>query len=83
MGTGGTSAAGGSGASSGCSCGLGGISRGARPWGLLLAFGAVMAGMLQRLAVRRQLRAENADSAEPASTPGAADPKDKSDEPLP
>ena len=93
-GTGGgaTSAAGGStgnggsstvsGSSASCGCDLGGIPGSSGRLGLMLASGALVAGMLQRLAVRKESRAQ---SPEPAKNTGAskADPsKAESDEPL-
>jgi hypothetical protein len=64
-GVGGTSAGTGAAASSGCGCDLGGLRRSVGGYGALLAFGAVAAGQLRRLILRReQLARPNAPDGE-------------------
>jgi hypothetical protein len=83
MGTGGTSAASVPGASSGCGCDLGGIPGGGGRLGLVLASGALVAGMLQRLAVRKESRAQDADPPSESDASKADRTRDEKDGPLP
>ncbi len=83
MGTGGTSAVGGAGASSGCGCDLGAIPIGGGRLGLMLASGALVAGMLQRLAVRKESCAQNTKSPDESGTTKVDQPRVESDELLP
>ena len=81
LGTGGTSATNGPGASAGCGCALGESPRGGGRLGWMLASGALVAGMLQRLAVRKDIRAQNSESPEKAGAAKADLAKDGSHEP--
>jgi hypothetical protein len=78
-GTGGT----GAGASSGCGCDLGRIPGGGGRLGLMLASGALVAGMLQRLAVRKESRAQSAKSPDEEGASKTDPEKDASDVPRP
>jgi len=83
VGAGGTTARSGTASSSGCSVGLGGISRGAGPWSVMFAFGAVMAGMLRRLVVRRDACAKDGCATDGASESEVVQAKKPSDESMP
>jgi hypothetical protein len=75
-----TTARGGTASSSGCSVGLSGLSRGAGPWSVMFAFGAVMAGMLRRLVVRRDACAKDGCATDDADESEVAQAKQPGDE---
>jgi hypothetical protein len=77
-GSGGATAAsgGGTGAGKGCGCDVGEASRGFGRWGALFALGAVAAGQMRRLLLRRDMLARPTQSEDPTELSETKDNKE-------